>query len=172
MSDARLVVLGFLAESPLHGYELESRIVESNARIWAKIGRSTIYKTLSDLERSGSLQSRTEKGDRGSGRTRFSITAKGRRELSGLIERAIKGKASVYNPRIPGLIFCRHFRGDIDKMLSSATHILTGVSEDLNQQADHSDSRLRQIILRYHPNLAAAEAEASRAISEWLEEAR
>lgn len=98
-----LVVLGLLAVGERHGYDLEQIIQRKNVRLWAKIGMSTIYKALHDLQRQGCVTARAAQPARGAGREVFTITDLGRRRLAELTAEAFRSQASVYSDRIAAM---------------------------------------------------------------------
>lgn len=75
-TDAELIVLGLIAESPRYGYELEQIIEERGIREWVSLGFSSIYYLLDKLESQG-LASSTVKDHPGN-RKVFTITKLGR----------------------------------------------------------------------------------------------
>lgn len=52
-----MAVLGLIAESPRHGYQVEQLIAERGMREWTEIGFSSIYYLLNKMEAAGLLES-------------------------------------------------------------------------------------------------------------------
>ena len=50
-----LAILGLLAETPLHGYELKKRLSETLGPLWG-ISFGSLYPALRRLERSGAIE--------------------------------------------------------------------------------------------------------------------
>jgi DNA-binding PadR family transcriptional regulator len=75
-----LAVLGFLAEEPLHAYELRRRISDlmGHAR---PVSDGALYPALNRLQKSGLLARHAEESATGPTRQVFSLTAEGRAEL-------------------------------------------------------------------------------------------
>ena len=73
------VLLGFLTESPAHGYELAAHF-EPGGDLGhvARLGRSQLYALLSALERSGAAASSLQPESRGPARKVYSATSAGR----------------------------------------------------------------------------------------------
>lgn len=89
-ANARLMLLGLLADGPKHGH-LVRRIAElSNVQEWASIQPGALYGLLHRLAGEGLVSEvRTEKVGRRPARTVYAITHQGRLELATLRERAL-----------------------------------------------------------------------------------
>ncbi|MFE7169748.1 PadR family transcriptional regulator [Streptomyces sp. NPDC057616] len=75
-----LAILGFLAESPLHGYQLRQRIehLSGHAR---PVSDGSLYPAINRLVGAGLLDRRTEPGASAAQRHTLSLTDAGHREL-------------------------------------------------------------------------------------------
>jgi len=83
-----VVVLGLLAEEPLHGYELIERFRARALGRWTEVGRASVYQSLKRLEDAGLVDGRDEGGVAGPDRRVHRITRPGRDRLrEGLLER-------------------------------------------------------------------------------------
>jgi DNA-binding PadR family transcriptional regulator len=60
LTNSELAILGLLAESPAHGYQIEQDIAARGYREWTEIGFSSIYYALNRLEGAGWLESSVE----------------------------------------------------------------------------------------------------------------
>jgi DNA-binding PadR family transcriptional regulator len=88
VSKVEVVVLGLLAEGPVHGYDLLERARARGMGSWAEVGKASIYQALHRLERSGAIAGRAQEGPEGPDRRVYRITGAGRRRLrAGLDER-------------------------------------------------------------------------------------
>lgn len=76
----KYALLGILAESDLHGYELKSRFDEKVGEFWS-LNYGQIYSTLDRLEKEGLVCHDRATQDRRPDRKIFSITPAGREEL-------------------------------------------------------------------------------------------
>lgn len=75
-----LQILGFVAERPVHGYELRRRIEELSG--YARpVSDGTLYPAINRLVTAGLLKRTEEPGIASSGRGSLTLTAAGRREL-------------------------------------------------------------------------------------------
>lgn len=61
MTQIEVILLSFLYDKDYYGYELEAVIQQRNMREWTNIGFSSIYNSLSKLERNVYIISRYEK---------------------------------------------------------------------------------------------------------------
>ncbi|MEU2713973.1 PadR family transcriptional regulator [Streptomyces sp. NPDC007205] len=75
-----LSILGFLAEEPLHGYELKERIKALSGHV-RQVSDGALYPAINRLVAAGLLDQRTEDGVSAAPRRVLSLTGKGREEL-------------------------------------------------------------------------------------------
>ncbi|MGA5760290.1 PadR family transcriptional regulator [Nonomuraea bangladeshensis] len=75
-----LAILGFLAEGPLHGYELRRRVaaLSGHAR---PVSDGSLYPAINRLARAGLLERRAEPGASAAQRQTLSLTREGRADL-------------------------------------------------------------------------------------------
>ncbi len=105
MQQPRMIVLALIGTGLRYGFEMEDFARRTNMRQWAKIGMSTIYKALNDLEREGSVEVEIEESDRGPARKAYALTEVGRGRMIALIDEALASETPVYSERIAGLVF-------------------------------------------------------------------
>ena len=90
MTDAELVILSLIAESPRHGYQIEQVIEEREMREWTELGFSSIYYLLNKLEAGGLIESALERpSGRGPARKVYTITEAGWETCQGGILEAL-----------------------------------------------------------------------------------
>ncbi|HEY7667342.1 MAG TPA: helix-turn-helix transcriptional regulator [Actinomycetota bacterium] len=88
VSKVEVVVLGLLAEEPMHGYDVIERARARGMGSWAEVGKASVYQALHRLERAGAISGRAQEGAEGPDRRVYRITGTGRRRLrTGLAER-------------------------------------------------------------------------------------
>jgi DNA-binding PadR family transcriptional regulator len=75
-----LAILGFLAEGPMHGYELRRKVVQLSGYT-RPVSDGTLYPAIKRLVRDGLLQQRAEKGKAAAQRNVLSLTEAGRADL-------------------------------------------------------------------------------------------
>ncbi len=105
MSQPKMIVLSLIGIGLRYGFEMEDFARRTNLRQWARIGMSTIYKTLNDLEREGAVSAAVEESDKGPRRKAYALTDVGRKRMAALIAEALASNMSVYSERIAGLAF-------------------------------------------------------------------
>ena len=75
-----LSILGFLAEEPLHGYELKERIKALSGHV-RPVSDGALYPAITRLVAAGLLDQHTEPGSGAAPRRILSLTGKGREDL-------------------------------------------------------------------------------------------
>ncbi|MFJ9822068.1 PadR family transcriptional regulator [Streptomyces sp. NPDC101151] len=75
-----LSILGFLAEEPLHGYELKERIKALSGHV-RPVSDGALYPAINRLVAAGRLEQHTEEGASAAPRRVLSLTAQGREDL-------------------------------------------------------------------------------------------
>lgn len=81
LGNAEVALLGLLAERPKHPWQIEKDVEYRDMRSWTDLSKSTIYKRLGALERSGLAAFETEIVD-GRARKVYSATEVGRKALA------------------------------------------------------------------------------------------
>ncbi|AJE87628.1 hypothetical protein SLNWT_7252 [Streptomyces albus] len=75
-----LAILGFLFDTPLHGYELRKRLTALTGHV-RPVAESTLYPAIKRLEKAGLLSRETEPGAVAAPRHTLRLTEEGRGEL-------------------------------------------------------------------------------------------
>ena len=161
-----MIVLALVAQGRDYGLAMEEFVERARMRLWAKIGTSTIYKALKDLEADGCLTSQREDAKRGPGKKVFALTAKGREELASRIADALSSEESVYSDRIAGLVFSLSLgRAEASTLIRRAIDgmelALDGVRQEQVKQAGNP---MASIILDFYTAVYEAERKAMRAV--------
>jgi len=95
----RLLILWLLSEQQLHGYRIKKILGEDSLRFWFPIEAASIYSVLRTLVRGGYVEAvAVEREGQRPERTRYAITADGRRHLAELLERAWRELPSAADP--------------------------------------------------------------------------
>ena len=89
-----VVVLGLLAEEPLHGYELIERFRARALGRWTEAGRASVYQSLQRLEDAGHVGGHDEEGAGAPDRRVYRITRPGRDRLRAGLRERLAGEAS------------------------------------------------------------------------------
>ena len=165
-----LSILGFLAEQPLHGYELKERIKALSGHV-RPVSDGALYPALTRLVTAGKLDQHTEPGASAAPRRMLSLTEKGRDDL---LERLRHPKQPEITDHVrfnTVLAFLRHLPDPREQaaVLRRRLEFLEAPSSFFYDdgkpvRAEETDDLFRQGMLR----VARATGEAERA---WLREA-
>lgn len=165
-----LSILGFLAEEPLHGYELKERIKALTGHV-RPVSDGALYPAITRLAGAGLLDQRTEPGASAAPRRILSLTGRGREEL---LERLRRPKQTEITDQVrfnTVLAFLRHLpdRHEQAAVLRRRLDFLQTPASFFYEsgkpvRAEETDDLFRQGMLR----VARATGTAERA---WLREA-
>lgn len=84
-------LLGFLAQQPAHGYELHQRLTAELGQVW-HASVSQTYNILNRLERQGFIAGKVQPQAARPDRTRFRLTAAGRRRFDAWLQAVAPGQ--------------------------------------------------------------------------------
>ncbi|MCK1820001.1 PadR family transcriptional regulator [Streptomyces sp. XM83C] len=102
-----LAILGFLYDTPLHGYELRKRIAALTGHV-RPVAESTLYPAIKRLEKAGLLARTTEPGAVAAPRHVLTLTEKGRGELLNRLAEPDRRDITDENRWFTVLAFLRH----------------------------------------------------------------
>jgi len=165
-----MIVLALVAQGRDYGLAMEEFVERSRMRLWAKIGASTIYKALKDLEADKCLTSKRGEAKRGPGKKVFKLTAKGTRELETLVGEALVSEESVYSDRIAGLVFALSLpKVKARAQIAASIEGLDGALDTLKAERKRMvGEELAGIVLDYYTAIYKAEQTAMKAVQERL----
>jgi DNA-binding PadR family transcriptional regulator len=86
--NARLFVLGMLAQEPMHGYQIHKALADSRTDTWADVLAGSIYHALAAMERAGLVEVQEVESVGARSRSVYRITLTGRAELQRLAKAA------------------------------------------------------------------------------------
>ncbi|MBN1978118.1 MAG: PadR family transcriptional regulator [Anaerolineae bacterium] len=96
---AKLILLGLLQESPMHGYEVKQRIEHEAMAEWAGVSYGAIYSALNKLARDGFVEKiGTEQVGKRPSRDVYRITESGRAEFLRLLRETLSTVAYQNDP--------------------------------------------------------------------------
>jgi DNA-binding PadR family transcriptional regulator len=162
----RTVVLGALALSPMHGYELKGRLAQWHMELWAGVQAGSIYAMLARLEREGLIEKA------GTGRTgnrperqSFRITLTGRDELRRLLHELWTGAGRLARPIDVAVSFFRtldprEISGLLEQRLDSLAQLIAAFEaiDQLEQEpADAAIDLMVHDLIAHELDLARAE---------------
>ena len=171
ITDAELVLLSILAESPMHGYQIEQIIEDRGMRDWTEIGFSSIYYILDKLKKKGWLTSTLEPSPgKGPVRQVFQLTSSGRKTFKHASLAALEHPHRTYSnfhlgiSNLPAL--------EADKVLSALTRHrdqLRERQENVRKKLDgHSSSLPWHVAQLFDLSLAQIKCELDW-VSEFIE---
>ena len=108
LTQIEIILLALLYEEDRYGYEIESVIEERNMRNWTKIGFSSIYNSLRNLEKKGWIGSRYEEEYGSPARKVYFINEDYREPVRESIKKILHAPQRVYSEFSIGLAFS-HF---------------------------------------------------------------
>ena len=165
-----LSILGFLAEQPLHGYELKERIKALSGHV-RPVSDGALYPALTRLVAAGKLVQHTEPGASAAPRRMLSLTDKGREDLLQRLRHPKQAEITDHVRFNNLLAFLRHLPDPREQsaVLRRRLEFLETPSSFFYDdgdpvRAEETDDLFRQGMLR----VARATGEAERA---WLREA-
>lgn len=108
MTQIETILLALLYEEDRYGYEIESVVEEREMRNWTKIGFSSIYNSLKNLEKKGWIGSRYEEEYGSPARKVYFIKEDYREPVRETIKKILHAPQRVYSEFSIGLAFS-HF---------------------------------------------------------------
>ncbi|MFG3171161.1 PadR family transcriptional regulator [Streptomyces sp. NPDC048200] len=102
-----LAILGFLCDTPLHGYELRKRITALTGHV-KPVAEGTLYPAIKRLENAGLLERTTQPGSVAAPRHVLTLTEEGGRELRRRLAEPAGRDISDENRWFSVLAFLRH----------------------------------------------------------------
>ena len=108
VTEKQVVLLGLIAEEPIHAYGLEEKIRERRMDQWTEIGFSSIYRVLRQLQDQGLIETELRHEGQGATRKVHRINPAGRAALArGVLER-VSGVRPLKNPFQVALAYLVH----------------------------------------------------------------
>jgi DNA-binding PadR family transcriptional regulator len=162
-----MIVLGLVAMGKRHGFEMEEFIAHNEMKRWADIGNSTIYKVLKDLEHDRALRGKKVVSDKGPAKTEYSLTARGRKQLTEYILEAMKSDKTARLDRVSGLFFAPLLPKAVGAAALERT--ITQLHEAGDALHDHLSSRkddiVAEAIVQFYIDVFEAETRAIEKVS-------
>lgn len=168
MQQPKMIVLALIGTGLRYGFEMEEFVQRTKMRQWAKIGMSTIYKALSELEREGAVIVEIQESDKGPARKAYSLSQDGRARMVALIGEALASDGSIYSERIAGLVFVP-LMGSKRAMraLSASMEALEHADAALAESLVSTDiDPIGMAVVQYYRSVYEAEREAMRRVRE------
>lgn len=102
-----LTILGFLAEEPLHGYQLKDRITALTGHV-KPVSDGALYPAITRLESKGLIERRAEPGTGAAPRQVLTLTPAGREELTRRLREPTQPEITDRNRYFTILAFLHH----------------------------------------------------------------
>ena len=138
-------LLGLLAQTPMHGYELKNAFEEQVGTLW-NLNIGQVYNTLRLLERDGlaAFQGQEQEG-RGPARKVYAVTEAGRQELARWLAEPVRRPRRFKDEFYVKLVFVRLSGGDVRALIwnqrQAYLQVLRQINDlraEVNAQADPS----------------------------------
>lgn len=159
-----IVVLGLLAEEPMHGYDLIERFRERSMGFWTELSRASVYQVLKRLERAGAVAGKVQEGREGPDRRVFRITKRGRDHLAAGVTQMAGELVPFDSPAVVALGFAHVVpvaaaRAATDARERAVRDLLEAVRTELERTAAGRDAGRTVSNAMLHQQVAMAEAE-------------
>jgi len=157
--------LGFLAEQPMHGYELRRRLTEGLGALW-RIASSQLYSVLHRLEDQGWVEAHVESNHTRPPKIVYSMTSDGRRALEDWLSQPVAHLREVRVELLAKLYFLRRHAPDavadlIDAQIRSLEETEAGLAA--RERLNSDDEELGEIAVSFR-------RKRMRGTIEWLRE--
>ena len=142
-----LILLGILADGPLHGYEVRKAIDEKLGPL-VGVKSCSVYYSLDKLEKEGFLSSRSARSGNRPKKFVYKLTGKGRRELKKLLVRNLLMVERPFMNLDLSLYFLKHIdKALFEKALTKRVGFLQSVSRNyLGPVTQKPESELEESI--------------------------
>jgi PadR family transcriptional regulator, regulatory protein AphA len=159
------ILLGFLNQEPIHGYDLYKKLGEMNgiALVW-RVKQSYLYALLDKLEKDGLVTSKTVPGESFLTRKEFKLTDMGKQNFHSWLTSPVKHGREMRQEFLAKLYFSQSAKRDLYQKLIQEQHQvcsewLSNLKNDLSKQTN--EQPYKQVILNYRIS-------QTRAMINWL----
>ena len=163
----RFAALGFLVESPMHGYELRQRLTDGLGTLWG-IASSQLYNVLHRLEDEGWIDSHAESDSSRPTRTVYAITPTGMRSFESWITSPVEHLRDVRVEFLAKIYFLRRLSPErIDAFVESQIRLLENLESKLSRRRrlEIDDAQLGEIAVSFR-------TKQIRSLIDWLKESQ
>ena len=136
MSSIDLVILGIVLEKPQSAYDIQKDVEHHHFPRWTKVSTPSIYRKVLQLNEKGYLRSNIIKGDRFADKAVYSITDKGRKYFSELMEFFASQPIPLlfdFNVVVTNLS-----KIDLDNALNLIAHLRSAISQSLQNVNEYA----------------------------------
>lgn len=137
----RLVILGFLREKPLYGYELK-QLIEERMGDWTSIAFGSIYFALNKMNEEGLIhKASTEQSGSRPSRTIYEITSAGKDEFDRLLRETWFGYERQFYDLDIGLFFLNSMPRS--ELITALNKRIDGIQEALTHVHTHQKQEMK-----------------------------
>jgi len=135
-------LLGFLEQSPAHGYELHQKLLEHLGEIW-HASLSQTYNILTRLEEQGFIQGTTQEQEKRPAKRRFRLTAAGKRRFEAWMLSTSACSVRAIRIEFMTRLYFLHARNPADALesIESQTEALQANIVRLKERLNNIDSQ-------------------------------
>jgi len=157
LTEKEVILLGLLAEEPIHAYGLEEKIRFRKMDLWTSISFSSIYRVLAGLEDKGLIDTHLEHEGQGATRKMHTITAEGKQALAGGVLSHLRQMVPIKNPFSVGLAYI--YRAPLEDARRQLTARKRGL-EEAEQEISESEERMLNMVESspHHDDVARSRA--------------
>lgn len=156
-TEKEVILLGLVAEEPIHAYGLEEKIRSRKMDVWTSIGFSSIYRILARLEENGLIDTHLEHEGQGATRKVHAINARGSQVLATGVLAHLGQVVPVKSPFSVGLAnITRAPLGEVQQQLAVRQHNLDRNHRELEEM----EQGLLEMIAGLPPEAASDQARA------------
>jgi PadR family transcriptional regulator AphA len=159
------ILLGFLDQEPIHGYDLYKKLGEMNgiALVW-RVKQSYLYALLDKLEKDGLVTSKIVPGESFLSRKEFQLTDMGKQNFQTWLTSPVKHGREMRQEFLAKLYFAQSaknylYQKLIQEQLQVCSEWLSSLKNDLSKQTN--EQPYKQVILKYRIS-------QTRAMINWL----
>jgi DNA-binding PadR family transcriptional regulator len=166
-----LLVLGFLLERPMHGYEINQALKEENVESWFEISTAAIYYSLNKLRRLGMIAVAQTRGSSGE-KTIYHVTEHGREQFFTSMRDQIDSQQPIRTDYDLGIFMLNRLPQDqAQQLLKRRIAFLNAWRTDLEMQLEATEAHpLKQAIVHHTIALANLDIEWLTKITEQIAE--
>jgi DNA-binding PadR family transcriptional regulator len=167
-----LLVLGFLLERPMHGYEINQALKTEDVGIWFEISTAAIYYSLNKLRRLSMIAEAHSRGSSGD-KTIYHVTEHGRDQFFSGMESLLNSEKPIRTEYDLGIFMLNRLPKDqASDLLKKRITFLQYLCEQLEQKYKEAEGRLlQQAILEHSRSVAKLDVDWLDNIRQQLEDA-
>jgi len=157
-----LLVLGFLLERPMHGYEISQVLKTEGVGIWFEISTAAIYYSLNKLRRLSMIAEAHSRGSSGD-KTIYHVVELGREQFFVGMEHLLNSEKPIRTEYDLGIFMLNRLpKSQAITLLEKRIAFLRQLQEQLQQKHDEAKGRLLQQTILLH-SISVAQLDV-----EWL----